>query len=148
MSRHLQGRANFATKHHHIREGDSATVRQDVDRSLKRELGEIHEIDPGNKGKLRITAWIRRPDGGRRLWGSGKEIILVDSPLDILVRFGSIRPGMPVEIVWRGISETGRATARIIGEAEDVHAGTTGSEIPLRDVDTQSSLPFEPFGLI
>jgi len=54
---------------------------------------------------------------------------------------------MLLEITWKGISETGNATAVIIGEAKEKNMFTTGQNIPKRNVDTQSSKPFEPLGI-
>jgi hypothetical protein len=144
----LTGRANFSTKRHHQKEESQGMLRDDQDRNFKRALGVIHKIDPLDKGQLVCTAWISTGDGDRRLWGGGKEIVIVNSPLDLLMRFGQLKTGMIVEILWRGIAETGLAHAHIIGEPEDEEIQRTGEQIPDRTVDTQSSLPFEPFALI
>lgn len=143
----LKGQGNYATKHHHEREHSRNKVDQDLNRNTKRAIGTIHQIDPDQKGKLIITAWIGRSGQGRRLWGDGKEITIIDSPLDLLMRFGGLVPGMVIEISWRGISETGKAYARVLAEATTHESVKSGEQIPQREVDTQSSLPFEPLGI-
>lgn len=119
----------------------------DQDRSLKKAFGILHQIDPKQKGRMTCTVWVQSSDGGRRLWGNGQEIVIVNSPLDLLLRFGGLKSGMIVELTWRGISETGNPQAYIIGEPEETKSIQGGEQIPRRNIDTQSSVPFEPMGV-
>jgi len=143
-----RGQSNFTTKFHHEREYARGKIDQDVNRNLKRAFGTIYQVDPNQKGTMLITAWIPRSGGGRRLWGNGREIVIIDSKEDIRQRFGDLKPGMIVEISWRGIDETSKGYARVIAEATNEETVRDGQKIPDRKVDTQSSLPFEPFGLL
>lgn len=143
----LKGRSNLATKHHHQQESGRSKVDQDVSRSIKRTFGTVHKIDPNQRNALTVTAWVPTSGGGRRLWGEGREIILTDSPLDLLLRFGGLQPGLTIEITWRGIAETGKAYAHVLNENVNDETLKDGDEVPMRTVDTQSSLPFEPFGI-
>lgn len=143
----LTGQANGATKQHQNKERGRGARDRDSNRSSKRAIGTIHQCDPNKKGELSITAWVSATAGGRRLWGDGRKIIIIDSPLDLLMRFGGLVPGMVVEITWRGINETSQAYARILAEASTDEAVKSGEQVPQRKVDTQSSLPFEPFGI-
>ena len=144
MAINLKGRANFTTKRNHENEGELAQTRPDVDNNIKIVLGEIKEFDPGDTGRLFATVLVPGSGGRKRLWGDGALVAILYSPLDIMQRFGQIQPGMKVEIHWKGISETGVAWAHIISEKAESKGEV--NTIPLRQVDTYSSLPFEPGG--
>lgn len=145
----MKGRSNPQNRFQGEQERSRATSEQDVNRSLKRVFGIIHEVDPNGTGSSIVTAWVNKPDGSRRLWGGNEntgEIVISEAPTDILSRFVGLKPGMVIEITWRGIDETGKAYAKVVTESGTVEAIRNGAKIPSRDVDTQSSLPFEPFG--
>lgn len=147
MTNSMRGRANGSNRLQHDKVKQQSQLQQDNNRNYKQAIGTISEIDPGGKGRLTIKALVTTSAGTKRLWGEGRHpIVLLDSPLDILMRFGALRPGMQVLISWRGISETGKAYARILNETATDESIRRGEQIPQREVDTQSSLPFEPFG--
>lgn len=126
---------------------DQKKMSMEQDKNLRRVLGIIEEVDPRQKNLLEITARVPDPGGGTHLFGKGKiPITITDSPLDILLRFGEVRPGMVVEIFYRGVSEQGLASAHIIGyDSEEARAVNL---LPNNEVKTASSLPFEPMGLM
>lgn len=127
------------------KEQQKITLEQD--KNLRRVIGIIHEVDPRGKGLLEITARVPSPDGSTHMFGDGKiPISIADSPMDILLRFGGVRPGMLVEIFYRGVSEQGRAAAHIIGY--DSQEARAVNLIPDNTVKTASSLPFEPMGFL
>jgi len=143
-----KGQSSFTTKVQHEREASRRKLDEDSNRSTKKAIGTIHKIDPRETGTLSCTAWVSKLGQGRRLWGDGREIIIIDSPLDLLMRFGGLQAGMIIEITWRGIGESSKAYAKVLAEATEDETLKNGDQIPDRNVDTQSSLPFEPFGLL
>jgi hypothetical protein len=128
-------------------QADNMFSGDDQDKSTKKVLGTINQVDPKQKGRMTCTVWLPTTNGGRRLWGNGQEIVIVNSPLDMLMRFGGLRSGMVVEVSWKGIAESGIAYVLVIGEPEDLKIMEAGEQIPRRNIDTQSSVPFEPMGV-
>lgn len=126
---------------------EQSKVSRDYDRSLKREIGVIREIDSRLNGKLFVFVDIPAGDGTLRPFGQNRTpVIIADSPLDILMRWGGVRPGQIVELFYRGIGESGQAAAHIIGdETEEL---VNARKIPKEGFSTESSLPFEPMGIL
>lgn len=119
---------------------------QDSERTLKRQIGIIAEVDPLNRNRLEIKAQVPVAGGGKRLWGgaNGAVIPIADAPLDILARFGEVRAGMVVELFWTGTTETGVVVAHIIGQtSEEAQASNLIARDPLVPA---SSRVFEPGG--
>jgi len=120
---------------------------KEKDRALRRIVGMIKDINSKKNGKLYISVLVPDGRGGMRLFGQGKtDVVIVDSPLDILQRFGGLKPGQVVEIFYRGINETGQGSARIIGE--NLTDFVNAREAPKEGFKVASSLPFEPGGII
>lgn len=120
---------------------------REKDRNLHRVVGIISGINAKENGKLYITVNVSDGSGGLRPFGQGKTTIsIVDSPLDILHRFGGVKVGQIVEIFYRGIGETGQGSARIIGD--DINDFVDARPVPKEGFSVASSLPFEPSGMI
>ncbi len=120
---------------------------KEKDRGLRRVVGMVKDVNAKKNGKLYITVLVPDGKGGMRLFGQGKtDVVVVDSPLDILQRFGGLQSGQVVELFWRGIGETGQGSARIIGE--NLNDFVNAREQPKEGFNLASSLPFEPGGII
>jgi hypothetical protein len=130
----------------HLSASQSESQR-DTDRSTKEIVGIITEVDPQKEGDLRVFVSVPDGRGGLRPFGQNKTTVRIqDSPLDILLRWGGVRIGMLVELTYRGIGETGEASAHIIGDENDefVHI----RQKPREGFSVAASLPFEPMGII
>jgi len=120
---------------------------RDYDRGIKRQIGQIREIDAHKDGHLYVFVDVPDGNGGLRAFGQDKTpVVIVDSPLDILLRYGGVKVGQIVELIYRGIGESGQAAAHIIGdETQDL---VNAEQVPEEGFDVASSLPFEPMGII
>ncbi len=129
------------------KERQTRQITQDYDRGIKRQVGRIRQVNSRGNGKLFVLADVPNKRGGVRPFGQDKTPILIaDSPIDILARWGGVFPGQIIEIFYRGIGESGQAAAHIIGdETEDF---TDERNIPEEGFDVAASLPFEPMGII
>lgn len=119
---------------------------KDHDRGIKRQIGIIRKIDSRSTGTMYV--YVDVPDGkdGVRPFGQDKTpVIIIDNPVDILVRWGAVEIGQVVEIFYRGIGESGSASAHIIGATPDDFKRAVAP--PIEGFNTASSLPFEPMGL-
>jgi hypothetical protein len=121
---------------------------RDYDRSLKREVGIIREVDTQQNGRLFVFVDIPSGrDGVLRPFGQNKtSVVIADAPIDILMRWGGVRIGQKVELFYRGIGETGQAYAHIIGDENSDF--TNVSSKPTEGFTAAASLPFEPMGII
>lgn len=128
------------------RQQQDSKVGRDYDRGIKRVIGVIREVDSKQNGKLYVFVDIPTVKGGLRPFGQDKTpVVITDSPLDILLRFGGIKAGQIVEVFYRGIGETGAASAHIIGD--DMSTLSNAQEIPREGFSIAASLPFEPMGI-
>lgn len=93
------------------RKAYSETIKQ-AHTTLRRVYGKIHKIDEGVKNKVVVVL------GDGTLAGGGRFIPLTNAPLDIAARWGHVREGLLVEVVYAGEAET-HAMATIIGSDED-----------------------------
>lgn len=126
---------------------ESRANSSDHDRGLKRTLGIIKDVDVQKNGKLFVFVDVTGNGGVLHPFGQNKtSIAIIDSPLDLLLRFGGVQKGQLVEVFYRGIGETGSAWAHVIGDAgeELVRA----REMPRTGFSVAASLPFEPMGII
>lgn len=120
---------------------------RDYDRGIKRELGVIRAVDARGNGKLFILVDIPNGKGVLRPFGQDKTpVVIADAPIDILMRWGGVRPGQIVELFYRGIGESGQAYAHIIGDENSDFVNA--QEKPTEGFSVASSLPFEPMGII
>ena len=118
---------------------------QDYDRGIKRVIGVIRELDVFQDNKMYVYVDVPTKTGRFRPFGSDKtRIAIIDNPTDILLRWGGVRIGQKVELFYRGISETGEASATIIGD--DLSPFTFTSQIPEEGFSVAATLPFEPGG--
>jgi hypothetical protein len=119
----------------------------DYNNNYKRTIGVIRKIDVNNTKDLYIHADVVDGNGTFIPFGNNKTpIIVADSPLDLLQRFGGIAVGQTVEIFYRGIGPTTTAYAHIIGDVEEPLV--QAQQIPSSEVKQASSLPFEPTGIL
>src|SRR5690606_32778414 len=122
----------------------SQDIAQEQARGVKRVVGRISVLDPKGTGHLVCT--VRVADAGTgHIYGGGSGIplIILDDPMDILQRFGEVRPGMRVEVFYTGQIESPQAYVRIIGPAVE---GTQGLKIESNEIISAPTLPFEPVG--
>lgn len=120
---------------------------KDADRNIKRSLGIIKQVDSQGNGKLFVFVDVVSSSGALRPFGQNKTpVAIIDSPLDLLLRFGGIRPGQLVEVFHRGIGETNTAYAKVIGDVGEKLS--KAREIPKEGFSVAASLPFEPMGVI
>jgi hypothetical protein len=126
---------------------EESKVSRDYDRGLKREIGVIRAIDSQDNGQMFVLVDLPTRGGRLRPFGQDRtRVVIADSPLDILVRWGGVKPGQIVEVFYRGIGESGQAAAHIIGdETEDL---VNARPIPKEGFSIESSLPFEPSGFL
>ncbi len=112
---------------------------QEGDRASRRVVGKIVSVS-------KMQAIIRVKDRhGSHIYGgnNGTPVLIIDDPIDILQRFGEIRPGMRVEVFYSGMTESRQAQARIIGPpVEDAE----GLKPESTEIDSAPVLPFEPMG--
>lgn len=143
----IKGRAGSITPGGVNKDKEGRKFQQDFDRNIKRQVGIIRSVDARNNGQLFVFVDIPDGKGGRRPFGQDKTpVVVVDSPLDILLRFGGLRVGQQVEIFYRGIGESGQAAARLIGDENQ--SFSNAQKQPSEGFTTYPSLPFEPFGII
>jgi hypothetical protein len=129
------------------RSKEQAMTSRDYDRGLKREVGRIREVDARGNGKLFLLVDIPTGRGDFRPFGQDKTpVVIADAPIDILMRWGGIRPGQLVELFYRGIGESGQAYAHIIGDENSDFLNA--QEKPTEGFSVAASLPFEPMGII
>lgn len=120
---------------------------QEYNRSLKRQIGIIRKIDARQNGRMFVLVDVPDGRGGLRPFGQDKTpVAIADAPLDILLRYGGVRPGQIVEILYRGVGEISSATAHIIGDEEQGFKNVEA--VPEEGFSVASSLPFEPMGII
>lgn len=147
MSDLIKGRAGAITPTGMSKDSQHRKVLKDYDRGVKRQVGIIREIDARRNGKLFVFVDVPDGQGGRRPFGQDKTpVVIVDSPLDILLRFGGLRVGQQVEIFYRGVGESGQASARLL--ADENAPFENAQEKPREGFTVNPSLPFEPFGFI
>jgi hypothetical protein len=126
---------------------NNSNNQKDFDRGIKRETGVIREVNVRGDNKLYVFVDLPSGNGTLRPFGQDKTpVLIVDSPLDILLRWGGVRPGQIVELFYRGIGETGQAAAHIIGDENEEFVNAR--EAPEQGFSVASSLPFEPMGII
>lgn len=120
---------------------------RDYDKNLKRAVGRIREVDPRGDGKLFVLVDIPTGRGTFRPFGTDRTpVVIADAPIDILMRWGGVRPGQLIELFWRGIGETDQAYAHIIGDENTDFVNA--QQKPSEGFSVAGSLPFEPMGII
>lgn len=126
------------TKQNHLR----SDVNKDFARNIRRVMGRIAILDPAGTGRLVCTVQVVDRHGTHQFGGgTGVPMVIIDDPLDILHRFGSVVEGMRVEVFYTGQVESPQAYARIIGPAVE---NPNGLEQEETTVFNAPSLPFEP----
>jgi hypothetical protein len=129
------------------RQKHEGMIHRDYDRSIKREIGIIRQVDARGNGKLFILVDVPTDKGTLRPFGQDKTpIVIADAPIDILMRWGGVRPGQKVELFYRGIGESGQAYAHIIGDEKSEFLNAQAA--PSEGFNVAASLPFEPMGII
>lgn len=130
------------------RQKEETKISRDYDRGIKRETGVIREIDTKKNGKLYVFVDVPTGRGNiLRPFGQDKtSVVIADSPIDILLRWGGVRVGQIVELFYRGIGESGQASAHIIGDENQDFVNA--QDKPTEGFTAASSLPFEPMGII
>jgi hypothetical protein len=128
------------------RQKQEGMTNRDYDRGIKREVGVIREVDARRNGKLYIFVDLPNGKGTLRPFGQDRTpVVIADAPIDILMRWGGVRPGQLVELFYRGIGESGQAYAHIIGDENSDFLNV--QEKPSEGFSVASSLPFEPMGI-
>lgn len=143
----MKSPAGYLTKQGIDRDKSNRQGSVGFNNDLKRVKGIIRKIDSNNASDLHVNVDIVDINGSFVPFGNNKtDVVIADSPLDLLQRFGGIAVGQSVEIFYRGIGPTATAYAHVIGDVEEglVQAGP----IPSSEVKQASSLPFEPFGIL
>ncbi len=115
---------------------------QHSDQSTKRIVGKIRSINTGSGNSLACSVLVADGKNGH-LFAGGVSVLIIDDPLDILQRYGEIRPGMRVEVFYSGTTETRQAQARIIGPPVEWSEGLKQENT---EVNSAPVLPFEPMG--
>lgn len=142
----MKGRTHQPTAAHARRDQENRQFNQDQGRGVKRVVGIIETVDPNNNNGLEVTVRVPLRDGGSRLFANGTSTVtVIDSPMDILLKYGKVRPGMGIEVFYTGIAENGQATGRIITDSVETLRQINKQEPA--ELNVAATLPFEPFGI-
>lgn len=113
----MKGHSNPSTV---IQEHDRQTIQQlkrSIHQGLRRELGEVVEV--ADNGRNMVFAKLTT---GEAVAG-GRAVRVINSPKDILLRYGTLRPGLKLSIIFTGDTHKD-AVVEIIGDEEDGFIGT------------------------
>jgi hypothetical protein len=143
----MKPRTAAITAQGHRTHQDQLKTSREYDQNISRAVGRIRKLDAYENGKMYVLVDVPDSNGNFRAFGQDKvPIVIIDTPLDLLLRFGGLEVGQMVELFYRGTGENAEASARVIGAAEEEL--TSAKKAPREGFLTASSLPFEPSGII